>query len=103
MYNDNAAYICWANSLTTKGLRHIQIRENTVREAVQRGDVEVLHIKGAINLADMFTKEDKDPNHFILIRDTIMDTPNIEIRESEQSVVDLMPTTSPQAQGGVIG
>ena len=74
-----------------------------MREAVQRGDVEVLHIRGAINLAGMFTKEDKDTQKFILIRDTIMDTPNIEIRESEQSVVDLMPSTSPQAQGGDIG
>jgi len=60
VYNDNAACVCWAQTMTTKGLRHIQIRENAVREAVQRGDITV-----ELNLADLFTKEDKDTNHFI--------------------------------------
>ena len=31
VYNDNAACVCWAQSMTTKGLRHIQIRENAIR------------------------------------------------------------------------
>jgi len=37
VYTDNAACVCWAQTMTTKGLRHIQIRENTVHKAVQRG------------------------------------------------------------------
>jgi hypothetical protein len=58
--------------MTTKGLRHIQIRENAVRESIQSDLIDVLHIAGKINLADLFTKEDKDAAHFIAIRDTIM-------------------------------
>ena len=72
VYNDNSACVYWAHSMTTKGLRHIQIRENAIREAVQRKFVNVLHIAGAVNLADLFTKEQKDPQHFITLRDIIM-------------------------------
>lgn len=32
VYNDNAACVAWSHTLTTKGLRHIQMRENGVRE-----------------------------------------------------------------------
>ena len=73
IYNDNAACVQWSHSLTTKGLRHVQIRENAVRESVQRGDIIVEHIKGELNMSDLFTKEDKDASHFIKIRDTILD------------------------------
>ena len=57
IYNDNSACVYWAHSMTTKGLRHIQIRENAIREAVQNKFVNVQHIAGAVNLADLFTKE----------------------------------------------
>ncbi len=72
IYNDNEACVCWTHNLTTKGLRHIQIRENAVRESIQTKLIDVLHIAGKNNLADLFTKEDKDAAHFISIRDTIM-------------------------------
>jgi len=88
--------------MTTKGLRHIQIRESIVREAVQRGDITVVleHTSGSLNLADLFTKEDKDTNHFILIRDIMMDDHNIElIRVGDQrSMLDTSITPS-RAQG----
>ena len=72
IYNDNNACVCWSQNMTTKGLRHIQIRENAVRESVQSGFITVRHIAGAINLSDMFTKEDKDTAHFLRIRDIVM-------------------------------
>ena len=72
IYNDNNAAVCWSKNSTTKGLRHVQIRENAVRESVLSQFIKVLHIAGKINLADMFTKEDKDAKHFISIRDQIM-------------------------------
>ena len=72
LHNDNAACVQWSHNLSTKGLRHIQLRENAVRESVQSGSIEVRHIAGAINLADLFTKEDKDVQHFLSLRDTIM-------------------------------
>ena len=72
IYNDNSACVQWSQNTTTKGLRHIQIRENAVRELVQQKFIEVQHIDGKINLADMFTKEDKDTKHFIGIRDIVL-------------------------------
>ena len=35
VYNDNNAYVLWSHNCTSKGLRHIQIREITVRESIQ--------------------------------------------------------------------
>ena len=72
VYNDNAACVYWSHSMTTKGLRHIQIRENAIREAILSKHIDVKHVAGKVNLADLFTKEQKDPAHFILIRDIIM-------------------------------
>ncbi len=72
IYNDNSACVQWSRNTTTKGLRHIQIRENAVRELVQSGFITVKHIEGKVNLSDMFTKEDKDAEHFIGIRDVVL-------------------------------
>jgi hypothetical protein len=72
IYNDNSACVSWSGNLTTKGLRHIQIRENAIRESVENNFIIVKHIEGRLNLADMFTKEDKDAKHFIEIRDIIL-------------------------------
>ena len=72
IFNDNSACVCWSKSTTTKGLRHIQMRENAIREAVLSDFVSVSHIEGKVNLADMFTKEDKDTAHFILTKEHVM-------------------------------
>ena len=71
VYNDNKTAVCWSHNMTTKGLRHIQIRENAIRESIISGFIEVKHIAGKVNLADVFTKEDKDSTHFQNIRDII--------------------------------
>ena len=75
VYNDNAACVQWAVNLTSKGLRHIQMRENAVRESVQNKFVTIKHIKGQVNLSDLFTKEDKDVGHFIAIRNLLVSGP----------------------------
>jgi hypothetical protein len=72
LHNDNAACVQWSRNMTTKGLRHVQIRENAVRESVLSEHVIIQHIAGEINLADLFTKEDRDQRHYITIRDNIM-------------------------------
>ena len=66
----------------TKGLQHIQIRENEVRESCVYGFIscvygfiEVEHISGKLNLSDMFTKEDKDVQPSITLRDNIVVDP----------------------------
>jgi len=69
IYNDNMACVLWSKNTTTKGLRHLQIRENAIRETKF---ITIEHICGKINPADLFTKEDKDAEHFQRIRDTIV-------------------------------
>jgi hypothetical protein len=69
IYNDNSACVYWSKAMTTKGLCHIQMRDNAIHEGVQDDFITVLHIEGKLSLADMSTKEDKDTNHFIQIRD----------------------------------
>ncbi len=72
IYNDNNACVNWSKKVTTKGLRHIQIRENCVQENVQNCFVHLCHVNGKTNLADLFTKEMKDTGHFIELRDMMM-------------------------------
>jgi hypothetical protein len=82
VYNDNMACVCWSKTTTTKGLRYIQIRENAIRDAINSEFATVNHIEGKINLADLFTKEDRDTAHFISIRDLIMGVALWEILRS---------------------
>jgi hypothetical protein len=56
IYNDNNACVDWSKRCTSKGLRHIQMRENLVRENVENQFVSIQHIGGKLNLADLFTK-----------------------------------------------
>jgi hypothetical protein len=77
IYNDNNACVQWSRNSTTKGLRHVQIRENAIRESVQNGFVCIKHIAGKINMSDLFTKEDKDDTHFIDICDHLLSPTSI--------------------------
>jgi len=72
IYNDNKACVNWSKSCTTKGLRHIQMRENRVRENIQNQFVKICHVNGKVNLADLFTKEMKDTVHFVELRDSML-------------------------------
>jgi hypothetical protein len=51
------------------------MRENAVRESTQKGIIDVVHLAGIKNPSDIFTKEDKDTNHFIQCRDSLMSSP----------------------------
>jgi len=72
IYNDNKACVQWSKKATTKGLRHIQMHENRVRENIASRFISVCHIDGKINLADIFTKEMKDTSHFVELRNLFM-------------------------------
>ncbi len=72
IYNDNKACVNWSKSCTTKGLRHIQMKENRVRENIQNQFVQICHVNGKVNLADLFTKEMKDTGHFVELRDLML-------------------------------
>jgi len=65
IYNDNKACVQWSKKTTTKGLPHIQMQENHVREIVAMQFVNICHGDGKKNIADIFTKEMKDTAHFV--------------------------------------
>jgi hypothetical protein len=79
IWNDNNACVCWSKNTTTKGLRHVQIRENAIREGVFAGIFDVKHISGKDNPSNIFTKEDKDIEHFVNVRNSIMHTDDTQI------------------------
>ncbi len=72
IFNDNRACVNWSKRTTTKGLRHIQMKENRVWENILNDFVRICHIDGKINLADLFTKEMKDVSHFVELRNLMM-------------------------------
>ena len=72
VYNDNQACVNWSASVTSKGTKHINLRENMVRECHQARSTKVVHIAGVINPSDIFTKEMRDGAHFRRLRDSMM-------------------------------
>jgi hypothetical protein len=72
LYNDNATCIQWAHNMTSKKIRHMELWENVVRKWVDDGILSILHIKGRVNPADIFTKEMRDGAHFRRLRDSFM-------------------------------
>jgi hypothetical protein len=72
IYNDNRSCVDWCKGTTTKNTRHIQMWENFIRENIANSFLTVEHIPGHLNIADIFTKEMKDVDHFITIRDALV-------------------------------
>jgi len=72
IYNDNRACVHWSKMVTTKGLHHIQMRENRIRENIATNFVQVCVIGRKLNIADIFTKEMRDTTHFVQLRDLFM-------------------------------
>lgn len=65
---DNQAAIALAQS--SKGhsrVKHIDIRHHYIRERVEDGDLEITHIPGSENIADIMTKPLPSPRHHYLI------------------------------------
>ncbi len=72
VYNDNEACIPWSHNMTTKQIWQMEMCENSVCEWVQDLSLRVLHIKGKINPADIFTKEMPNGAHFCCLQDFFM-------------------------------
>ena len=73
IYNDNMACVLWSHNKTSKGLRHIQVKEKFIKENIDL--LSIQHIQGKINPADILSKEDKDPSHFVSIRNKLVPKP----------------------------
>ena len=73
VYNDNQAAVIWTRSQSIKGTKHINLRETRVQEEQQYSkSVNIKHIPGLINPADIFTKEIRAGAHFCHLRDLMM-------------------------------
>ena len=72
LYNDNHGTVDWSKSTTTKGMRHICLKDCAVRDSIQAKEVDLYHILGAVNPSDIFTKEMRDGAHFRMLRDLFM-------------------------------
>jgi hypothetical protein len=72
LYNDNRDAVEWSNSFITKGMRHLKIRENVVREAQLMQEVLISHISGTCNPGDIFTKEFKSDCTFGSLTDLLL-------------------------------
>ena len=73
VYNDNRGAIDWAQTMSNKRMRHYNIRENCVREAIHEFfDVSLLHVPGKQNPSDLLTKEHKSDSVYIELRDLVV-------------------------------
>ena len=72
VYCDNRGAIDWAHSMSTKRMRHFNIRENCVREAIFHNKILFLHVAGALNSADIVSKEHTADGIYRNIRDLIV-------------------------------
>ena len=72
LYNDNQGTVDWSKTTSTKGMRHINLKDCAVRDSIQAKEVDICHIPGDINPSDIFTKEMRDGTHFRTLRDSFM-------------------------------
>ena len=99
IYIDSMACVHWTKNRTTRSIRHIQLRENAVREAVQSGIISVLHVQGTNNPSDILTKEDRDPAHYVTLRDCVVSPLPTACYIPSISTLHVLPSDS---MGGIV-
>jgi hypothetical protein len=102
LYNNNDACVKWLHNTTSKAARHIELRENSIREWVQDKTLNVICVAGKINPANNITKEMKDGAHFCCLRDSFMiclsDFVNdslLDLHHSRQRSPQVTPAATP--------
>ena len=72
VYNDNRGTVDWSQGCTvSRKLRHVNMRNLLVRLHQRVGNISVIHVDGKKNIADLFTKEMKDVQHYLEMRDVV--------------------------------
>jgi hypothetical protein len=86
LLNDNQGSVNWSHGASvSKKLRHINIREISVRDGVRLKYSHVLHIPGIFNVSDIFTKEHKAAETFArLAGDLIHPRQNTDLRHDSE-------------------
>jgi hypothetical protein len=64
LFNDNEACVQWCHNMTTKGYRHVKLKENAVCQWVEDGTLTVSHVAGKCNTSNIFTKEMRNGANF---------------------------------------
>jgi hypothetical protein len=72
LFNDNDTCVRWLHNMTSKAAQHIKLRENSICEWVHDKTLDVLHVAGKSNSADIFTKEMRNGTHFCRLRNSFM-------------------------------
>ena len=72
LYNDNQGTVNWSKGTSTKGMRHMNLKDCAVRDSIQAKDVDIYHIPGLVNPSNIFAKEMQDGAHFRDLRDSFM-------------------------------
>ena len=98
IWNNNCGCVDWCKGVSvSRKLRHINMRELAVRLVQTDGHVCIRHIPGKHNIADLFTKEIKDPTHF---RNTVFTITSPRL-VADLQIFDLSPQT--ESEGGIGG
>ena len=72
VWNDNRGCVDWSQGCTvSRKLRHVNMRNLSVRLYQRKGDIIVRHIDGKRNVADILTKEMKDTPHYRNLMETV--------------------------------
>jgi hypothetical protein len=58
--------------MTSEAAHHIKLWKNSIQKWVQDNTLNVIHIAGKVNPADIFPKEMNDGTHFCCLRDSFM-------------------------------
>jgi hypothetical protein len=67
LWNDNKGAVDWSHNCANKKMRHLNIRNMAVRDAHPCSEIIISHLPGNLNVADLFTKEHKDHDHFLCL------------------------------------
>ena len=97
IFNNINACVCWSHTVTTKGLRHLQMRKNSFCESVHSDFIEVKHVEEVTKSFNLFTKEDKNTTHYTSIRDQLVCLPpnqNLYTSKKVPYSIGVLSTTS---------
>jgi hypothetical protein len=72
LYNDNGACVKWSYNMTSESARHIELCKNSICEWVQDNTLNVKHVSGKLNPANIFTKEMHNGAHLRQLRDSFV-------------------------------
>ena len=72
LYNNNDACVTWCHNMTSKGNRHIKLKENVTCKWVKDGAITVDHISSKCNPSDIFTEKMNDGASFQRLHDAFM-------------------------------